>query len=149
MKRKSKPKTQEQMDKATDARLRKTYGISLEQYNARLERQGGVCQICGRPPVSRRLHVDHDHSYTKIPIETIKVASGWAAESFYREIYIGDFDQKKTLAVRKVRQKLKVASCRGLLCVHCNRGLQFYSDNPTFLQNASEYIRSFNDFYLS
>lgn len=45
--------------------LRFLYGITLEQYNGMVERQGGVCAICGQPPTSatpgRRLHVDHDH----------------------------------------------------------------------------------------
>lgn len=30
--------------------LRKTYGITLAEYNAMVEAQGGVCAICGEPP---------------------------------------------------------------------------------------------------
>ena len=30
-------------------------------YEAQLERQEGGCAICGQPPGSRRLHVDHNH----------------------------------------------------------------------------------------
>ena len=41
--------------------LRRFYGITVEEYNARLEAQGGVCAICGSPPGVRRLAVDHDH----------------------------------------------------------------------------------------
>jgi hypothetical protein len=41
--------------------LKKKYGLTPEQYEARLERQGGVCLICGRPPGKTALHVDHCH----------------------------------------------------------------------------------------
>lgn len=30
-------------------------------YDALLELQGGGCAICGRPPTTRRLALDHDH----------------------------------------------------------------------------------------
>ena len=32
-----------------------------DEYEALLASQGGVCVICGLPPRSRRLDVDHDH----------------------------------------------------------------------------------------
>jgi hypothetical protein len=45
-----------------DGYLRRKYGITLEQYDAMFEGQGGVCAICGRPPREDiSLHVDHDH----------------------------------------------------------------------------------------
>jgi hypothetical protein len=51
--------------------LVKTYGITLEQYEAIYKQQGGVCGICGNPPdIGRhgvaRLAVDHDHATGKI-----------------------------------------------------------------------------------
>ena len=43
--------------------LKQKYGISIEQYEEMLEKQGGGCAICGKgPSKSRRLAVDHDHS---------------------------------------------------------------------------------------
>jgi len=43
--------------------LMRKYGITVEQYDAMLEGQGGGCFICGRPPrPDISLHVDHDHS---------------------------------------------------------------------------------------
>ena len=36
----------------------KTYGVD---YDALLASQGGVCALCGKPPVRKRLSVDHDH----------------------------------------------------------------------------------------
>ncbi len=39
-----------------------TYGITGEQYEALLAHQGGVCFICQKKPLSKRLAVDHDHT---------------------------------------------------------------------------------------
>jgi hypothetical protein len=45
-----------------DANLKALYGIRLVEYERILERQAGVCAICGRPPRGTRpLDVDHDH----------------------------------------------------------------------------------------
>ena len=41
--------------------IEKTYGITAEEYDALLERQGGRCAICRARPRSIRLAVDHDH----------------------------------------------------------------------------------------
>lgn len=42
------------------------YGITIEEYEAKLAAQGGVCMLCGTPApggikAASRLHVDHDH----------------------------------------------------------------------------------------
>lgn len=42
-------------------RLLRMYGINEEQYEAILDFQGRVCGICGKPPKSIRLAVEHDH----------------------------------------------------------------------------------------
>jgi hypothetical protein len=41
------------------SRLKTFYGITQADYAAMLARQNGVCGICRRPPVERRLAVDH------------------------------------------------------------------------------------------
>lgn len=43
-------------------RLRK-FGVTLDQYDALIEAQGGVCAICEGPPNGKDdvFHVDHDH----------------------------------------------------------------------------------------
>lgn len=48
--------------------LKKTFGITLDQYNAKLSAQDGVCAICGNPEQDidgrgfvRALAVDHNH----------------------------------------------------------------------------------------
>ena len=42
--------------------LKRKYGITIEQYESLLSRQGGGCAICGRKPrPDISLHLDHDH----------------------------------------------------------------------------------------
>lgn len=48
-------------DRAADLRLRRTFGITLSEYNAVLKHQGNRCAICRNPPKGVRLAVDHDH----------------------------------------------------------------------------------------
>lgn len=47
-----------------DAQLRRAYGITHDEYDARLERQGGRCGLCKneRAPGTRAFAVDHDHA---------------------------------------------------------------------------------------
>jgi hypothetical protein len=43
-------------------KLKSLYGMTVEQYDAMLEAQGGGCAVCGGGTQDgRRLHVDHDH----------------------------------------------------------------------------------------
>jgi hypothetical protein len=59
-------------DHYRDKDLRKTFGITLDQYNEMLAKQGGVCAICEQPERSMRgenvklLAVDHCHTTGKI-----------------------------------------------------------------------------------
>jgi len=46
--------------------LKKNYGITPEQYDEMLERQGGGCAICGKPPGETALHVDHCHETGRV-----------------------------------------------------------------------------------
>lgn len=47
-------------DKYRDRVLQNRYGITLQQYTTLLEKQGGLCAICGKEDLIR-LCVDHDH----------------------------------------------------------------------------------------
>lgn len=68
--------------------LKKKYGITLEEYDAMLEAQGGVCALCGSPPPEGKvLAVDHCHnsqrvrgllcSHCNISLERVEIP-GWA-----------------------------------------------------------------------
>lgn len=41
--------------------LKNKYGMSLADFDAMLEAQGGCCAICGREQVGMRMHIDHCH----------------------------------------------------------------------------------------
>jgi hypothetical protein len=48
------------------SKLRVKYGLTIEGYNALLDKQGGVCAVCGHNVSKRALHVDHDHGTGKV-----------------------------------------------------------------------------------
>lgn len=132
--------TQVQQNKATNARLVRTYNITLEEYDRMLKEQGGVCKICKKPPGSRRHHVDHDHKVPRLKITTTKVAPGkWFAECESLHCTA----PTKSQALQGVKRQLLRASIRSLLCFPCNRGLRTWNDNPTNLRNAAQYLEEF------
>ena len=47
--------------RAHQQRVEKVYGLAPGEYEALLSFQGGVCALCGKPSVKKRLAVDHDH----------------------------------------------------------------------------------------
>lgn len=52
--------------KAHDTRVQRVYGLKPGEYQEMLDKQGGVCAICGRRPVTIRLAVDHDHETGRV-----------------------------------------------------------------------------------
>jgi len=48
-------------DKDRAGHLRRTFGLTPEEYASLLARQGGRCAICRSEPGKINLHVDHDH----------------------------------------------------------------------------------------
>jgi hypothetical protein len=55
------------LENAHVSRLRRTYGLSAEDYARMLAKQKGLCLICFRPPTEgHRLNVDHDHETGKV-----------------------------------------------------------------------------------
>lgn len=46
-----------------DHGLRFKFGITLADYEAMSEAQGGVCAICKKPPQKHRRHLDVDHDH--------------------------------------------------------------------------------------
>ena len=58
-------------DKIRSRKLRRDYGISIEDYDRMLTLQNGVCAVCSEPPSKANaremvLHVDHCHKTGKI-----------------------------------------------------------------------------------
>jgi hypothetical protein len=133
-------------DKARDSRLRKKYGITLEEYNAMLAEQGGGCAGCGGVGKTRSLHVDHDHQYAHLPIETrrgipIIRESRWVSQSTYCGILFRSEGPTKSAAIRQMRQRLKRESVRGILCFPCNGSLRKLRNNPQIAENLAKYLR--------
>lgn len=54
------------LPKHKDQQLRRTFGISLDQYNIMLKKQNNKCKICNKEEVGRKLSVDHDHKSGKV-----------------------------------------------------------------------------------
>ena len=52
--------------------LKREYGITPEQYDAMLARQGGKCYICRKPPKRVRLAVDHVHKKGRRPVDSVR-----------------------------------------------------------------------------
>lgn len=58
--------------KGKNKRLKRTYGITLDQYDKMFKEQDGCCAICGNPETSvfkgtvRALGVDHNHKTGKV-----------------------------------------------------------------------------------
>lgn len=55
-------------DKLKDNRLRRTYGITLEEYNKMFEDQNGCCAICNEHQLTLNqiLYVDHCHESGRV-----------------------------------------------------------------------------------
>lgn len=137
------PKTAEQK---RDAYYRKKYGVGLDWYEARFEEQGGCCAICRRPQsdFSKRFAVDHDHGWKKVKVRQpykMPATHEWFADAIYLGKIFKSMQATKSLVIRAVKNLVRAASCRGLLCPFCNRGLRYYSDCPNRLQNAAIYLR--------
>jgi hypothetical protein len=101
-------------EKITDAKLKRIYGISLEQFTKMLISQEGKCAICQKFPTpnakGHSFAIDHDHSCCNNLNARVK---GYSC-----------------------------GKCvRGLLCHNCNLGLGNFKDSIELLQQAQNYLR--------
>jgi hypothetical protein len=126
-----------------DKYLRKTYGITEAEYKSQLQKQGGVCYICGQPPGEKSLHVDHDHAVANCKILSSRSTDGWIAWPDSREILFEERAGTKSKALTKVRARLKRLSVRGILDWSCNKALKPFRDNPDNMEMAAAYIRKY------
>lgn len=58
------PELQKERDRR--GHLRRKFGITLDEYNALLKKQNGVCAICYRPEIGKELSVDHCHKTGRV-----------------------------------------------------------------------------------
>ena len=144
-----KPKTQAQLDKATDTRLLKSFGRGLSWYNQKFKEQGG-CAVCGDQPGTRRLNVDHDHHWVDVKVKSTKNDfQGWDSEATYRGVLHCAHGATKSDAIREMKVILKKESVRGLLCHRCNRGMIMFRDRTDLLEKAIDYLKKLGTTYLT
>lgn len=133
-------------DQKRDKYLQKTYGVSLEWYNKKLEKQGGGCAVCGSKPITRSLPVDHDHAVARIKPKVWKRDGGWHTAFSIKQVdyLLTDFKSRKE-ARETATKVIKTASARGVICFHCNTGLRKFRDKPELLESAAKYIREYQE----
>lgn len=45
---------------------RRNYNIEPEEYDSLMEKSKNLCMICGSPPKTKSLHIDHNHKTGKV-----------------------------------------------------------------------------------
>src|ERR1035437_3951143 len=53
-------------DQAYGYRLMRFFGLTFDEYQTKVAAQNGLCAICCRPSVKKRLTVDHNHTTEQI-----------------------------------------------------------------------------------
>lgn len=147
MAKKRRQKTEEEKRRDRNQRLKRLYGITILDYETRLLQQNGACAICLKPPATLALSVDHDHKWKYIKLGVEDGVVGWVARvkdvtvptysPYYLLVGVGD---TKNEAKAMLRERMKRASVRGLLCFSCNGGLRKYRDTPEILRRAADYL---------
>ena len=97
-------------DKVFDARLRRDFGITSEQYQAMVTGQRGLCACCGNEPD------------IKIGRDTRRVQGRQQSPSL-----VVDHDHF-------------TGQIRGLLCIPCNRGIGLLGDDAAGVRFALKYL---------
>ena len=133
-----------------DKYLRKQFGVDELTVNCQLSKQGNVCAFCGSSPVTRSLHLDHDHKVEKTKIAYSKNAdktwSAWPEPFRFNRLDFTEYGITKAEARAKVKARLLRESLRFFLCYSCNGMLQKARDNPGTLFNAAEKLKQYYEF---
>jgi Recombination endonuclease VII len=144
-----KERTAEEKDRAKDKRLRKTYGITLDDYNHILAAQNGRCGICGRLATEFATSLNVDHVHFKLYARKLENKQ-WHAWAVTGDLVILEnaLARTKKDALHLARSRAMPKSVRGLLCpgrhgkaMHgcCNR-LLGRVDNSEWLSKAIVYL---------
>ena len=140
-------------DRAKDRRLRKKFGISLEEHNLRRANQRDRCAICAGPlDAYGPAHTDHFHFKVKAFRATQPCPKDlkWYAQAYDergRVVFLQRAGTKEQ-AVKAVRTVAMPWSIRGLLCFKCNKGLgsieRFFdaASHPENLLPVIEYLKN-------
>ena len=97
-------------DRARALNLKHKYGITADEYAAKLREQGGVCGICGKTPEQngKGLAVDHDHSCCPGDRSCGKCVRGLLCIACNRGIgYLQDSEELLLAAVAYLRREGK------------------------------------------
>ena len=143
----------EKAERAKDKRLRKKFGITLDEFKRREIEQDFKCAICDGPlRAYGPPHVDHFHFKISLVAhydDFLREEHGWDATAFdelgQRKFWAYGVTQKSALASLKLLAM--PWSVRGLLCFKCNKCLGTIEKmlgaaaNPDILLLVRNYLR--------
>jgi hypothetical protein len=107
-KQKRKADYQRDKEKLLDRKLRRKFGISLKEYQVRLDGQGNKCIICGRTPEENGKMLAVDHNHTTGVIRDLLCNNCNACLGFIEKSYI-DLDRLKWYLTKHNTQKKEEA----------------------------------------
>lgn len=65
-KHRARAKANPRANSEADYHMRTKFGLNLDDYERMLAAQDGGCAVCGKEPVGKRLHIDHDHDTDEV-----------------------------------------------------------------------------------
>lgn len=145
-------------DHRRDLYYKRNYGVSLQDVNRLLRKQGKRCAIC-RKRYNKKgelliLALDHLHKLENLKIKCEKLKSGlWKAyniEFSWQGFHLPEAkltwkSGNKKKAIKQVRLKLKRLANRGFVCWPCNGGLRHWNDNYKNMIRAGKYLKAHVD----
>ena len=129
-----------QTPESRDKYYRKHYGLSLAEVDALFTTNGNVCEICGRPPGSHRLSIDHSHKIARSKIVITKALLGWEAAATVNGLTSVFPGATRKITRAAARLWLLRRSVRGPLCHRCNRAIQLLGDSAQSARAAAIYL---------
>jgi hypothetical protein len=90
-----------EVDYAHHTKVRR-YGLTVADYDALLTEQNGACAICHRPPIGKRLAVDHCHTTGKVRGLLCSPCN----------VSLGQFDDDPRRLLEAAKYLLRAKNCR-------------------------------------